>query len=453
MAYFPHAYQKMLVGVNGFTSVAGHSVTLETQPGKIAVVDSKTNQIQNQAAAPAAGVSQVYLAQGSFHTTDKLGPFHGGYKESVKSKGINAKYISAFYVTEPAPAVNQIVTVNADGCTIPCNTTYRLRLDVKGSPALRFLTHNIYTTVDGFSGCCNADSDAVDVNVILLQWKDAINASPIVKDFVNAKVWNATSTAIAADTTSASATIVVANADKALFVVGNKVTGTGIPDNTTVVSVGANDSAGAGLANVVLSNAATATAADVPVTIFASIDSDTYVAETVEADIAAVNAHLELTGAYVGTEFGDCSFEPTDHYEIEPVKIYPSFVGETGDPCEVICFSVAETQEAYQGKGYGETLVRELILSKRYAQEDWSCDARLREVLHNTTLTELSRSSKYYVYHILHSVPRKSNPSGTMDSDQYLVKVVATARDANFESYIGALLANANSDVEFEVVL
>jgi hypothetical protein len=41
------------VGVNGFTSTAGHSVTLETQPGKIAVINSKTNQVQNLAVAPA----------------------------------------------------------------------------------------------------------------------------------------------------------------------------------------------------------------------------------------------------------------------------------------------------------------------------------------------------------------------------------------------------------------
>jgi hypothetical protein len=44
----------------------------------------------------------LILASGSVHGQftggkDKVGPFHGGYTESVKSKMINPKYISAFY--------------------------------------------------------------------------------------------------------------------------------------------------------------------------------------------------------------------------------------------------------------------------------------------------------------------------------------------------------------------
>jgi hypothetical protein len=77
----------------------------------------------------------------------------------------------------------------------------------------------------------------------------------------------------------------------------------------------------------------------------------------------------------------------------------------------------------------------------------------MREVLKDTTLTELSRTSSYFVYHILHSVPRKSNPSSTMDSDQYLVKVVVNSRNANFETFMNTLLTSSGNHVQLSVQL
>ena len=58
---------------------------------------------------------------------------------------------------------------------------------------------------------------------------------------------------------------------------------------------------------------------------------------------------------------------------------------------------------------------------------------------------EITRGTKYASYHILHSVPRKSNPSGMMDNDQYLIKIVTPARNTAFETGIRALLASANN--------
>ena len=41
-----------------------------------------------------------------------------------------------------------------------CGETYSLRIDVKGSPALRFLDHNAYLTVSAYTGCCAEGSIA-----------------------------------------------------------------------------------------------------------------------------------------------------------------------------------------------------------------------------------------------------------------------------------------------------
>jgi len=531
MAYFPHAYQKLMVAKDGNSAsgfiAAASTATSALTAGQLAVVDYKTNaSIALSTSTTAVSNPLVYIAQGNWHTVDKLGPFHGGYKESVKTKGINPKFVSAFYVTSPANPVQDVVQVGSglDCTTIACNTTYRLRVDIKGSPALRFLTHNAYLTVDGNSGCCDASNSNIDPNVVLLQWKDQINNSPIISQFVQANVWSrpnasvaVTATASAAQALTVSArdgiaagarvvftptsatsatgstisgnTFTVGTATTTVFSVGQVLTGTGVAAGTTIVSL---VSGGGGTGSVftvnitqevasttissvtpviayVKSNHVTATGAgtvalvaaatlftasttditaitttSVATKFYNNISSATYV-PTTGAAADTNEAFIELVGAFVETTFGNCSFTPTDHYELEPVHIYASVVEQDDLPCTTTCFTATEVQNAYQGKGFGESLVRDLILSKRYAQEPWTNDVRLREVLDDTTFTELSRSSKYFVYHILHSVPRKSNPSGMMDADQYLIKIVTPARNADFEVGFLKLLNTAGN--------
>jgi hypothetical protein len=452
MAYFPHAFQKMLVGTNGFNSTANAATTTLTA-GQIGVINAATNQIQNLAGAPTyATTPLVYLAQGSFHTTDKIGPFHGGYKETVKSKGINPKYVSAFYVTEPANPVQEVVGVSVLNCTkIACDTTYRLRLDVKGSPALRFLTHNLYQTLDAKTPCCDANNNNVDPVGVLLQWKDQINESPIMQQFVQAKVFNFLVTGYASTATSNSTTLTIDNTSgtggttPTGLAIGQLITGEGIPQNTFITAVSGG--------TLTLSKAATVASTTVPLKVYSEVVTSTYTAETGASDPDSNDAVLLLTGAYVDTTFGNCSFSPMDHYELEPIQIYASVTDTEGNPCETSCFSVAELQTAYQGKGFGETLIRELILSKRYAQEPFQTDPRMREVLDDTTLTDLARGTRYFAYHILHSIPRSGNPSGMMDADQYLVKVVVSARNSNFETWMNTLLTSAGNHVQLAVQL
>lgn len=536
MAYFPHAYQKLLAGtaaVNPIPTLASNELTTALAAGQIGVVNAKTNTCVNITGTPTyAGIPMFYLAQGSFHANDKIGPFHGGYKETVKSKGINPKYVSAFYVTTPANPVQEILQVGSGlNCTtIACDETYRLRVDVKGSPALRFLTHNAYLTVDAYSGCCDASNSNIDPNVVLLQWKDQINASPIIGQFIQANVWSkanpsatVTATATAAQaltvsardgitagarviftpTTATSATgstisgntFTVGTATNTVFSVGQVLTGTGVATGTTITAlvsggggtgsvftvsitqevasttissvspviayVKANHVTATGAGTVALVAAAnyfTASATDISaftttsvnIKAFNNVSTATYTVATGAA--ADTNeAFIELVGAYTDTVFGNCSFQPTDHYELEPIQIVASVVEQDDQPCTSTCFVSTEVQAAYQGKGFGESLVRDLILAKRYQQEPYQNDPRMREVLDDTSLTELNRSAKYFVYHILHSVPRKANPTSIMDADQYLVKVVVAARVAAFETWMNTLLTSAGSEIQLTV--
>lgn len=427
--YFPHAFRKSFLPApeTGVVVLASTGTTADLTAGKLGVFDAKS-----YAALTTASAAPFIIAQGSYFTSDKIGPVHGGYKESVKSKVINPKYISrVIKVTADSPK-NQIVSVDPSSCTIECNATYRLRLDIKGSPALRFLSHNLYRTLDAFTGCCDANNSAVDQNVVLLQWKDQINTYPLLKDFVQAKVWNLTTASVAINPTAGSATIVVANADAASFSVGEKVVHASLAPNSIVVSVGAADSAGTGNANVVLSAAAVAST-DGNAKIYSQIATDTYTAVT--TGMANVDSHLEIAAAYMDTKFGNCTFTVTDKYDLEPLFIYPSFTMDKGEPCDVNCFAVSELQAPKQASGVGETVLRELILDGRYMQNAYPDSGRveslrMREIEADPALATVNRSGLYDQVLVLHSVPRFYNPTGTFDNDQYLLVVhVPTGTD------------------------
>jgi hypothetical protein len=456
MAYFPHAYQKLLVA-NSFYSTAGNDGTALTA-GQLAVIDASTNLTINTAVFPtfATAPKMIYLAQGSFHVNDKIGPYHGGYQETVKSKGINPKYVSAFYRVDDMAPQNNIIQICAAACNLTCNTTYRLRVDVKGSPALRLLTRNAYQVVDAKTACCDpTNPDYIqDPTMVMLGWSDNLTLSPIMNNFVQPHVY--------VFNTNASLGVQDTNTDAVLgdtFITPSSTTGV-VAGQKVVLSNGQTvyvDSVGGGDVNIVdfNGNAVEITTGFTggTATFYDEVTTGTYTEETDQTALASLLACMDLVGAYVDTTFGDCSFRPTDHFELQPIQIYASTLDENDDPCDTICFTTSTVQEAMQGKGFGETVLRELILAKQYQQEWWTNDVRLREVLDNTSLTEVVRGGKYIIYNILHSVPRKSNPSGMMDNDQYLIRIAVPAiagANTQFEEYINNLLSVNNNSIAFD---
>jgi hypothetical protein len=437
------------------TTLASSGSTAALSAGQIGFFDAKTFQAVTAQAAP------FILAEGSRFASDKIGPVHGGYKESKKSKVINPKYVSRLIKVTSDVAQNQIVSVDPSAATINSDTTYRLRLDVKGSPALRFVSRNLYDTLDGFSGCDTVagTTNTVDQNVVLLKWKDQVNESLLLKEFVVAKVWNLTTASVAIDPTAGSATIVVANADAAAFQVGEKVVHASLAGASYVVTVGAADSASSGNANIVLSKAAVSST-NGNAKIYSEIATETYAPVTSSAnDIAAVDSHIEITAAYVETKFGNCTFTPTDFYELEPLFIYTSFVDESGDPCAVNGFVSAELQAPKQASGLGETVLRELILDGRYLQNAYPDSSRvdslrMREIEADPALAAVTRTALYDQVLILHNVPRFNNPTSTFDNDQYLIviHVPAGTNTDSITNFIVSSTTSAGNAVALETV-
>lgn len=450
--YFPNAFRKSFLPAS--TTLASSGGTDALTAGQIGFFDAKTYQVVSAQAAP------FILAQGSYFAADKIGPVHGGYKESVKSKVINPKYISRLIKVTSDAAQNQIVSVDPSAATINSDTTYRLRLDVKGSPALRFLNHQLYKTLDAHSGCDTVagTTNTVDQNVILLKWKDQINEAPLLKDFVQAKVWNLTTASVAINPTAGSATIVVANADAAAFQAGEKVVHASLAGGSQVVSVGAADSASSGYANVVLTKNAVAST-DGNAKIYSQVATGAYSPVTAANDVAAVDSHLEITAAYVETKFGACTFTPTDKYELEPLFIYTSFVDESGDPCAVNGFVSAEIQAPKQASGLGETVLRELILDGRYLQNAYPDSSRvdslrMREIEADPALATVNKAGLYDQVLILHNVPRFNNPTSTFDNDQYLIVVHVPAGTSTtaITNFIVSSASAAGNAVSLETV-
>jgi hypothetical protein len=431
----------------------------------------------------------VYLAGSAIYDNDKIGPLAGGYQETNKSKLINPKYVSRFYSVAPCAPQNNVIHVGStywtngggaltvdtlvagtgytngtytvevtggtgtgavleivvtggtvdsatvinpgkgytvgdtltlvggnDDATVDvatiteahaqvgcgttaecckefvCGETYYLRLDVKGSPALRFLNHNAYATVDAYTGCCPDGAIApvaVDSTTVMIAWANAIVNNPIVAPFIqpvvqaeDGSIWYAPGT---------SATFLAAN-------------GADTWDN--YVSAGHTDGACAGLI---------------------------------------------LNGAYVDTRFGDCTFQISDFYEKEPVKLYASEVDLNGDPCAFTTLCVVTECAGLQVQGLGETVLRELTLSESYRQNFLATDFRIREITQgNQIVSSIDRSALYYRYVLIHNVPRFNNPTGVFDNDQYALTIFSTGAMSTFVSDVTTWLDGCGAGCNIE---
>ena len=63
----------------------------------------------------------------------------------------------------------------------------------------------------------------------------------------------------------------------------------------------------------------------------------------------------------------------------------------------------------------------------------------MREILDEVAFN-VDRTASYNLYHLLHSVPRKSNPSGTMDNDQYLITIAVLSTDTTTNTTVDDML-------------
>ncbi len=481
MAYFNHAFCKSFLASTVLD--ANGTATSALNAGQITVVDSADWESISIATGYENADGHLHLVQGSLRTSDNIGnnPGHGGYSESIKSKGINPRYISRLASSDVLQAESATATLSVASDCAPCGENLFVRLDVKGSPALRFLNHNAYAIGDSSGDaaanggdlpaflCCTTDDQThVDPALALAAAMQIVLADPIVSPFVQeAGASMAIVSGAAGATLNGAATLGAVSAGGANYATATNVattggTGTGLTLDITVaagavtavaISNPGNGYTAADAITITGGNgAATTTVASVSggsgsFTIAEVLDGTYVPTDTPVAD--GVTATITVEGAYVDTQFGNCSFDTRDHYEKEPVKIILSLLDETGNPCNDC--GVATDSPGQMPSTLGERVLRDLILSDRYMQMPYNQgtadSARIREIEGSVdTVSAVTRDALYKVYYLQHSVPRFNNPSGVFDNDQYLYQIFVLSTDT------AAITAMDNMMTEFSDV-
>ena len=474
MAYFNNAFNKTFIA-DSTLAVAGTATSALTA-GEVALVSDATWASVNLPGAPAAG-DLAYIVQGSFYTKDTIGnnPGHGGYKESVKSKGINPRYITRLWSANCTSASQATASLSLASDCAPCGKTQFMRIDVKGSPALRFLNHNAYAIADSANVCCIDGQEYIDPTLILGVMAEMALGDPLIKPFVAEGDINGVDAATLSGGVGYSVTTGAASAATTVSPAGGSgakvniltVSGTGViltysfanvgkgyavGDVLTVVDSGSTTDATLTItaltAGGIISNSTDAAGA-ITQSVYTIAEaqgkaaSGNYVPSTDPNGAVKVSASVEFVGAYVDTTFGNCSFDTRDHYNAEPVEIILSQLDETGNPCND-CGVEARTPGSMQ-QTQGEEVIRELIMSERYRQSPYNQgnrdSARIREIeMSDELLAAVDRTATYKAYYVQHSVPRFNNPSGVFDNDQYVYKIYVKCSDAAAQAEALALL-------------
>ena len=484
MAYFNHAFNKTFIADS--TLATAGTATSALTAGQVALVSDATWASVALPGAPGIG-ALGYVVQGSFYTKDTIGnnPGHGGYQESVKSKGINPRYITRLWQANCQTATQATASLSLGSACAPCGKTQFMRIDVKGSPALRFLNHNAYAIADSANVCCIDGQEFIDPTLILGVMAEMALSDPLIKPFVAEGDLNGVETATLSGGVGYSVTTGAASAATTVSPAGGSgakiniltVSGTGVILTFSYASVGKGYAIGDVLTVVDSGSTTDATLTVTAVTAGGIITNSTnaagavtqgvytiaqaqgkatsgnYVPSTDPNGTDKVSATVEFVGAYVDTVFGNCSFDTRDHYNAEPVEIIVSELDETGNPCND-CGVATQTPGSMQ-QTQGEEVVRELIMSERYRQSPYNQgnkdSARFREIeMSDELLSSVDRSATYKGYYIQHSVPRFNNPSGVFDNDQYVYKVYVKCSDAaaqlEVEKLMDALAAWATAN-------
>lgn len=474
MAYFNHAFYKTFVATS--TQASASVATSALTAGQLGLVTDSTWQTIAISGGTLPANSLAYLVQGSYYTSDTIGnnPGNGGYKESVKSKGINPKFISRVWATNCLSAVQSTASLSLGSNCTPCGKTQFMRLDIKGSPTLRFLNHNAYAIGDSANICCIDGQEYLDPALVSATMAKMVLDNPLIKPFIAEGDVNGVQTATLIGGSGYSVTNAVATTGG---------TGSGFKINILTVTTGAITTfsiaaRGAGYTVGDILTVAGGTSGTLTITVLTAggvvvtattgvqsvqaiytIDqasgtagSGNYVPSTDPNGTTKVSATVNFVGAYVDTKFGNCSFDTRDHFNAEPVVIIASILDETGNPCNDC--GVATNTPGQMQQTQGENVVRDLILSERYRQSPFNQgnadSARIREIeMSDAILGAVDRTATYKAYYIQHTVPRFNNPSGLFDNDQYVyqiyVKCSDTTANTNVLALVNKVVALANT--------
>jgi hypothetical protein len=113
---------------------------------------------------------------------------------------------------------------------------------------------------------------------------------------------------------------------------------------------------------------------------------------------------IRITAGYIDPRFSDCSFDPTDYYETEPVKMEISLLGEDWDRCDFADRpTVSQSQIGQISRQSGDYIVREVIMKTEAYQkhmDQFSMDVRQREAFAQNLLGMVDKTAFYNLYYV-----------------------------------------------------
>lgn len=359
----------------------------------------------------------IFFAEGSYHTVEAIAPGMGGYKMSDKSHVVPIRGITRFWKKVARAAAPMIISVGWDqtvtgstsgvGPTFQCGTFYRLLLEAKGDSALRTFGHEVYRDAEAWTGCCGGNCQSGCTGQLV----DAVTVMLQWSDYIKQDP--------------------ILSLFLAPIVYWNN---SGVKTRAysaydTTLGLGA-----------------------------------TYVPNT--SDPGSVVAALQLTTAYVDTVFNNCTFTPSDYYNLDVLLIYASLRMDDGldaDPCQVtttintsVPNMVTTIQSPQMASGLGETVVRDWILYRRYLMENFPDGIeidllRMREIENDVTLPNITRSALYDDIHIRYVNKDQFNPKPA-DNDRVWEAVFYVPTGTNTNQFTG-LISNCLSAAGSNVVL
>lgn len=394
MAYFPAAYRKVLIATNGYDWAGSID---QLGKGMFGFYNANTWQGIDVPDADAAVHPKVVLAVGNpYHkdNLDKHGP-HGGYTESLKSPVIDARSIDRFWKVKARSARIHSVVLGWDELEHP-----------DGTPSFTCgQTYWLRVDLKGASVLRFLGHNLYRLFSISTECcaqagePDPIDPIAVLIQFAKQ-----------------------INEDPIFSPFITALVQTSDPDALPIL-----------------------------------VDPTTYTPLTNPVDIANTVASLQLVVTYQETKFNACSFDPNDHYDAEPLVIAAAqWVNIEGKSCpNVPHLAFTKKQAPLAAEGTSDRLLRDYLLSISYRQDFYAKDARMRLITDmNTIAADLNQYDKYVNYYLLHRVPRKSNPTGNYDQDQYLTQVALVHNNESgiefFESWLQNYLNSAGTGVVLE---
>jgi hypothetical protein len=120
--------------------------------------------------------------------------------------------------------------------------------------------------------------------------------------------------------------------------------------------------------------------------------------------VAGRKVGIRITAGYVDPKFGDCSFQPFDYYETQPVKFEVSLLNEDEDRCDVSKWpSVLQTKIGQIARQSGEWVIREVLMKQdAYLKHinAFSLDPREREAFQMNQLSTVDRTAYYRLFYV-----------------------------------------------------